>query len=271
MLCWSIFPEILHSHCAPAQIGLPSWISAGGVGVDTAFDYGDQATIKKVIANHRDSFFITTKVPAGFGQQPGDCDADPSVSIGYLKKDLEQLGVDQVDLVLLHAPCQLFRKGKVANATASNNALWQGLKTALDQNLTRAIGVSNYNSDVLGVLVGPVPSVNQCEMSINGSFGQAGHDDKTIAYCQQKGIVYESYGAMKGCPFSDKKTMDIAASYKKSVAQVCLRWVLDRGAIIASGTGSDPATAPEYAKENLDIFDFSLKKEEIAYLNEFSS
>jgi diketogulonate reductase-like aldo/keto reductase len=249
--------------------GLPSWISAGGVGIDTAYDYQDQADIKKILGRDRSKFFITTKIPAGFGQESGDCRADPNVALDYLKKDIEQLGVQQVDLVLLHAPCELFQKGKVENATASNNALWQGLQEALSKNLTRAIGVSNYNSDILAALGGPVPAVNQCEMSINGSFGQPGHDDKTIAYCAKKGITYESYGAMKGCPFSDTKTQAIAAAHKKSVAQVCLRWVLDRGAIIASGTGADATAAAGYAKENLDIFDFTLSSSDMKYLDDY--
>ena len=88
-------------------------------------------------------------------------------------------------------------------------------------------------------------------------------------FTTQNKIVYESYGAMKGCPFTDKKIAAIAASHKKSVAQVCLRWVLDRGAIIASGTGSEATAAAGYAKENLDIFDFALTAEDMKYLNNF--
>ena len=63
---------------------------------------------------------------------------------------------------------------------------------ALEQNLTRAIGVSNYKTADLKALEGPKPSVNQCQMSI------AQRDDDTIGYCQASGIVYESYQTLKG-------------------------------------------------------------------------
>ena len=213
-------------------------------------DYQDQTKIAKIIASEkRESYFVTTKIPAGFGQEASDCNADPAVALKYIETNIKQLGVEYVDLVLLHAPCQLFKKAPVANATASNNALWQGLQQALARNLTRAIGVSNYNSEVLSALESPVPAVNQCEMSINGSFGQPGHDDATIAYCAANGIQYESYGAMKGCPFSDARAQAIASKHGKSVAQVCLRWTLQRGAIVATGTGATAASAAGYAKE----------------------
>ena len=64
---------------------------------------------------------------------------------------------------------------------------------AKKQGLVRSIGVSNYFAGELAALVGEVPAINQCEMSISG------YDNATIQYCQQHGIVYESYGAMRGC------------------------------------------------------------------------
>ena len=80
--------------------------------------------------------------------------------------------------------------------------------------------------------------------------------------------VYESYGAMRGCPFSDPDLGAIAAAHKVSPAQVCLRWVLQHGAVIASGTGSNATTAGTYSKENLGIFDFELSDAEMMKLND---
>lgn len=251
------------------SVGLPSWLAAGGTGIDTAYDYKDQDQIKEVLKSvKRDSVFITTKIPAGLGHDSGDCRADPNVALDYVKDDIKELGVKQVDLVLLHAPCDR-SKHKVKNATESDNALWAGLKTALEKGLTRAIGVSNYDHTHLAALSGDVPSVNQCEMSISGSFGQKGHDDATIKYCQDHGIVYESYGALKGCPFDDDHLGKIAAHHHKSVAQVCLRWTLQRGAVVTAGTGGNATSAAAYAKENLDIFSFELNSTQMAYLNNF--
>jgi len=89
--------------------------------------------------------------------------------------------LQHVDLVLLHAPCEY--KFTVKDPAASNNALWTGLQKALSANLTRAIGVSNYKVKQLQELNGPVPSLNQCEMSVNGSFMQPAHDDGTCSSC----------------------------------------------------------------------------------------
>ena len=94
-----------------------------------------------------------------------------------------------------------------------------------------------------------------------------GHDDVTIKYCQDNGIVYQSYGAMRGCPFTDPKVEAIATAHGVSTAQVCLRWVLQRGAVIASGTGANATTAPEYTRENLAIFNFTLAPADMATLN----
>ena len=76
-----------------------------------------------------------------------------------------------------------------------NAALWQGLEMALEQNLTRSIGVSSYNAKDLEALLKTAkvkPALNQCDMSLKD------HDDTTIDYCQKNGITYEAFYAMKG-------------------------------------------------------------------------
>lgn len=254
------------------SVGLGPFLDAGGVGVDTAFDYHDQRNISAVFASKktdRGEVFLTTKIPAGFGNST-DCDPDPEVSVRYVTQNLKELGVKQVDLVLLHAPCEKMNErqpGTVKDPVASDNALWRGLEETLKRGLTRAIGVSNYKIANLKALEGTVPAVNQCEMSITGSFGQPGVDNATIAYCEAKQIQYEAYGVLKGCPFDDEGAQAIADRLGKSLAQVCLRWVLDRGAIAAAGTGANASTVGPYAEENLQVYDFSLDAADMAYLN----
>ena len=91
----------------------------------------------------RDSLFITTKVPAGFGNStdclPGQAGIDSAVN--YVHENLRELGVTQVDLVLVHRPCQ---SKQTHDIKGSNQALWDGMLEVLKQNLTRAIGISNY-------------------------------------------------------------------------------------------------------------------------------
>lgn len=264
-----VMPTINLGTCCGSEpkVGLSPWLAAGGVGIDTAYDYHDQQDIASIIhspsAPPRESLFITTKIPAGFGNST-DCDADPMIAVNYIKENLRELGIAQVDLALVHRPCQ---SHQTKDPVASNNALWKGMQMALAQNLTLAIGVSNYEKKDLEALdrTGAVPAVNQCDMSVTK------HDDETIAYCQANGIVYEAYFAMKGCPFDNAQAKSIAANHNVSVAQVCLRYILDRGAAIACGTGADPSSVGPYATENLDIYDFQLTADEVATLNKIKA
>jgi len=243
------------------SVGLTPWFQAGGRGIDTAWDYKDQPVIGNILKQStsppRSEVFILTKIPAGFGNS-SDCNADPSIAMRYVQDDISQLGVKQVDLVLLHAPCP--------NNPAGNNALWKGLEQALAAGLTRAIGVSNYNAAQLAALkvTTTKPALNQCRMGVDF------HDDATIDYCQKNGIYYESYDALKGCPSTDSRVKAIAAAHSKTPFQICLRWVLERGCVVAAGTGNDPKTVGQYAKENLDIYDWKLTADEIATLNKIA-
>lgn len=247
-------------------VGLNPWLDAGGNGVDTAYDYGklcpggkqsDIAEIFETRQTKRTDVFITTKIPAGLGVTPGDClTATADTAVKQIKENLKELNVDQVDLVLLHAPCKL--GGDKANAK-----LWAGMEQALAQNLTRAIGVSNYKQkDLEALLQGATvkPAINQCEMSV------ASYSAGDIAYTQSQNITYEAYNAMKGCPFSDPSAQKIAAGHSVSVAQVCLRWIIQKGAVMAVGTGQNASTVGEYAKSDLDIFGFELTDDEMATL-----
>jgi diketogulonate reductase-like aldo/keto reductase len=253
-----IMPSMNLGTCCGSEpkVGLQPWLDAGGVGID----YHDQTDIAQIIKSvPRSSIFLTTKVPAGFGNKT-DCAADPNVALNYVRENLKELGVDQVDLALVHRPCQ---RSQTSDPAAANNALWKGMQQALALNLTRAIGVSNYKKADLEALDmgGAVPSVNQCQMSVTH------HDDESIAYCQSKGIVFESYFTMKGCPWNNADVKTIAANHNVSISQVCLRYVLDRGGAIAAGTGADPAKVGPYAAENLDIYGFALTADEMDTLS----
>jgi diketogulonate reductase-like aldo/keto reductase len=260
-----MMPKINLGTCCGSQpnVGLGPWLDAGANGIDTAYDYGkgvpggkqsDIAAVLKKRDVKREDVFITTKIPAGLGISPKDCAlATPESTVAQVKENLKELSVDYVDLVLLHAPCKI--GGEKANA-----ALWKGLEQALAQNLTRAIGVSSYKVKDLTALLTTaktIPAVNQCDMSATA------HDDETIAFSQAHNITYEAFFAMKGCPFNDPAAKKIATAHSKSVAQVCLRYVLQRGCVMATGTGDDSSTCASYAKEDTDIFDFVLTDAEM--------
>ena len=273
------------------SIGVAPWLAAGGVGIDTANDYRDQPAIAaalKATNVTRDKIFLTTKVPAGVGVMSStaklDCSLDPHRSLNVLQDNLKQLEMSHVDLVLLHGPCELQGATAAIDPAKANAAQWQGLQMALAQGLTRSIGVSNYNiSHLKALLVAPtttvIPAVNQCQMSINGSafcFPQTGvclhgpgHDDATLAYCAAHNITYEAYDVMSGCPFKDVRLNAIAKRHRMSAAQVCFRWTLQRGAIIATGTGHNASKAAAHSVDDLGTYapGFELTMQEMAYLD----
>ena len=72
--------------------------------------------------------------------------------------------------------------------------------------------------------------------------------------------------AGQGCPWTNPKVAAIAKAHSKSVAQICLRWVVDSGCVMAVGTGNNATTAGDYGKENYDIFDFMLTPAEMKTL-----
>eukprot|EP01062_Namystynia_karyoxenos_P008750 TRINITY_DN1308_c0_g1_i3.p2 TRINITY_DN1308_c0_g1~~TRINITY_DN1308_c0_g1_i3.p2 ORF type:complete len:272 (+),score=113.40 TRINITY_DN1308_c0_g1_i3:73-888(+) len=230
------------------SVGLGPWLDAGGNGIDAAWNYRDQPDIAKVLAEKkvdRSKLFITSKVPGG------NFTADDAFA--KVQDDLKQLAIRQLDLVLLHKP---------SGISAADAAQYRGLERALNMNLTRAIGVSNFNqAQIEGLQYKVKPAVNQCEMNVKK------HDDATIAYCQKEGIAYEAYHAMSGCDFSSSLLAQIAQAHNKSVSQVCLRYVLDRNCILAVGTGADPTKVGTYAKEDMDVFDFKLTADEVARIS----
>lgn len=259
-------PVVNLGTCCGSQpkVGLASWLAAGGRGIDTAYDYGKlvpggrESDIKAVLAKSsipRSDLFITTKIPAGYGIAIGSCSGGAKEAMTQVLENLKELGMKQVDLVLLHHPC---------HTDAQNQGLWAGLEQALAQGLTRSIGVSNYKQkDLEGLMAKATvkPAVNQCEMSV------ASYDAATIAYSQSQNITYQAFNAMKGCPFTSAPMAKITAAHSVGASQVCLRWVLQRGAVMAVGTGANATTAAEYAKEDLDLFGFELTEAEMDVLN----
>ena len=127
-------PRVSLGTCCGSQpkIGLDAWLKAGGRGVDSAYDYGKtvsgglQSEVRKVLEAsgvQRKDVFITTKIPAGLGFFSGFCVGGSKKALAFVKQDLRELGIEQADLVLLHAPCLL---------RSNTQALWRG-KLTLDE------------------------------------------------------------------------------------------------------------------------------------------
>ena len=253
------------------EVGLAPWVNAGGIGIDTAIGYRDQpqiAAMLKQIGVARSSVYITSKTAAGCGKVP-DCAADPNVTVASIKTSMQQLGVEYIDLMLLHRPCQQLGKAcsidpgaaatqgnctgpdLIGNPTVANNALWTGMQEAQKQGLVRSIGVSNYNAAELQALQGAVPVVNQCEMSVSGV------DKVTLKYCQEHNIVYESFGTLRGCDWTATAVAAAAAAHAVSAAQVCIRWAVSNATMVlehCAGVSPDSDERETFALECAALF-----------------
>ena len=177
-------------------------------------------------------------------------------------KDLKEIGVDYVDLMLLHWPCD------TPEETAAQYAQLQGLLAA---GTARAVGVSNFNASLIQGLVGhPAvtvkPVVNQCGFSV-GSHDAAfrGGDDATRAWCQANGIAYEAYSPLGGGKIDvlgNQHVGAIAKAHGVGAAQVALRWIAQQGALMATSANNSA-----YLAEDLDIYGFELTDAEMSTLS----
>ena len=95
----------------------------------------------------------------------------------------------------------------------------------------------------------------------------AEREDEMLQYCQEQGIIFEAYEAMRHCPFSDPRVQNISQAHGVGVSQICLRWVLQKGAAMAVGLGKNVTTMAAYAKEDLDLYGFALTDVEMALLD----
>jgi diketogulonate reductase-like aldo/keto reductase len=208
--------------------------------IDTAQAYGNEASVGKALRDSgvpREDIFITTKFYPG-GRDP--------VADG--EESLRKLGVDQVDLYLVHWP-----QGGPVRA-------WPGMQQAQERGLTKSIGVSNFSAaqlDEVIALGGAAPVVDQVQ------FSAVEYRRGLLEACQRHGIVLEAYSPLgTGKHLSNKRVTEIARRVGRTPAQVLLRWCLQHGAPIIP-----KSTHRERIEENAQVFDFTLSEEDMATLD----
>jgi 2,5-diketo-D-gluconate reductase A len=224
-------------------------LAAGYRHIDTAEAYRNEAGVGRAIAASgvpREELFVTTKVWISHAGEESTRDA--------CGKSLERLGLDQVDLYLIHQPF-----GDYYGA-------WRAMEQLLAQGLVRSIGVSNFYPDRLYDLnrhVDVTPMVNQIETH---PFFQRGEDQAVMA---ELGVQHESWGGFaegRNGIFTHPVLSPIAEAHGKTVAQVIGRWLIQRRIV------SIPKSVhPERMAENIDVFDFALTDDEMAQISELDT
>jgi 2,5-diketo-D-gluconate reductase A len=209
--------------------------------IDTAASYGNEEAVGKAIKNSgikREDLFITTKL---WIQSDGYEWAKKS-----FENSLKRLQLDYLDLYLIHQPM-----GDVYGE-------WRAMQELYKEGKVRAIGVSNFHPDRLIDLIVHneiVPAVNQIETH---PFHQ---QNDTQKFLQENGVQIESWGPFaegKNNIFHNELLLSIGKKYNKSIAQVVIRWLTQRGVVAIP-----KSVRLRRMEENFNIFDFELSAEDM--------
>ena len=208
--------------------------------IDTAQAYRNERSVGKALRDSglpRDEVFITTKFDPG-GTDP----------VAEAEQSLRNLGVDQVDLYLVHWP----QRGPTW--------AWPGMERARERGLTKSIGVSNFDAGDLDQVIaaGSVPpAVNQIQFSARE------YRRGLLEACRRHGIVAEAYSPLgTGRHLGNRQVRKIAERTGRTPAQVLLRWCLQHGVPVIP-----KSTHRERIEENARIFDFTLSETDMAELD----
>lgn len=213
--------------------------------IDTAAIYKNEEGVGEAIRRSgipRDEIFVTTKLWNNAQQ--------PDAARAAIHESLHRLGLDYVDLYLIHWPVPMFDEYVGA---------WETLLEFREQGLARSVGVSNFNPDHLDRIIsatGETPVVNQIE--VHPTFART----DLIAYHDSLGIKTESWSPLgQGSALQRPEIIDIAAEVGRTPAQVTIRWHIERGLIVFPRS-----VTPARIQENFDVFDFSLTPDQMALL-----
>jgi len=207
-------------------------LEAGYRHIDTAMMYRNEKSVGAAIRRSglpREELFVTTKI------LPTRRNAAEQ-----LERSLERLGLDHVDLYLVHWPL-----------AAGNTSLWRKLESLHERGLAREIGVSNFGRRRLQSLLARAarrPAVNQV------LFNPFRFRRALLDYCRDEGIAFEAYSPLaRGKGLDDPAIAEAAARHGRTPAQVVLRWAVQHGAIVIP-----KSSRRERIVENAQIFDFEL-------------
>jgi 2,5-diketo-D-gluconate reductase A len=224
-------------------------LAAGYRSIDTAAAYRNEEAVGRAIAASgipRSELFITTKL---WIQDSGEGNARRA-----FEASLKRLGLDSVDLYLIHQPLGDYYRS------------WREMQEINREGLAKAIGVSNFYPDRLVDLIQHneiTPAVNQIETH---PFNQRVADQ---AVMREHGVQIESWGPFaegQNNIFSNPVLSEIGAAYGKSVAQVVLRWLIQRDVVVIP-----KSVRAERMRENIDVFDFALSDDDMARIAELDT
>jgi len=217
-------------------------LEAGYRHLDTATVYGNEAEVGQALRESglvREDVFVTTKCPPHLGDQ----------ALDTLKRSLELLGTEHVDLWLIHWPAD---EGPSVD-------MWRAFVEAREAGLARDIGVSNFDAamvDEITAATGVAPAVNQIEWS------PLLFDAAVLDAHRERGVVLEGYSALRGGTLDHPTVVRIAERLGRTPAQVIIRWHLQHGVVVIP-----KSVNPERIRSNADVAGFELSAEDMSALD----
>ena len=220
--------------------------------IDTALVYGNEASVGQAIRDSgiaRDELFVTTKLPA-------EIKSADEVFAAF-ETSMERLGLEYVDLYLIHAPWPWAERG--ADYRKENGEVWAQMEAIYNTGRAKAIGVSNFvvsDLEALFETAEVIPAVNQIRYFIGNM------QEDTVALSKEKGILVQAYSPLAtGALLNNPQITAIAEKYGKSVSQISLRFVLQNGLLPLP-----KSTNEGRIKQNADL-DFEISADDMDYLN----
>ncbi|TAH74969.1 MAG: aldo/keto reductase [Anaerolineaceae bacterium] len=202
-------------------------LEAGYRHIDTAMAYGNEESVGKAIRDSgiaREEIFVTTKLPA---EKKGHEIAHES-----FKKSLASLGLDYIDLYLIHAPWPWHNIGQ--DCTQGNIDSWKAFEEIYDSGKVKAIGISNFEPKHIEPILAMckhVPMVNQIRFHIGD------RQEEVVDYCNKHDILITAYSPLAtGRILDDKAIVDMAAKYKVTSAQLCIRYCIQKDMVVIPKT-----------------------------------
>jgi diketogulonate reductase-like aldo/keto reductase len=203
--------------------------------VDTARIYDNEHSVGEAVCRGpvpREELFVTTKL--------WNADHGYDRAISACRRSLDALGLEYVDLYLIHWPVEGLRGDS-----------WRALEALYEEGLCRSIGVSNYMIRHLEELLDScrvVPAVNQVE------FSPFLFQEALLEFCREAGIVIEAYSPLtKAQRLTDPRLVAIAERHQRTTAQILIRWALQHDMVVLP-----KSEHPARIQENAAVFDFEL-------------
>lgn len=220
--------------------------------IDTAKAYGNEKSVGRAIKDFgiaREDVFVTTKLPA-------ECKGY-EVAKKCFEESLSDLGLDYIDLYLIHAPWPWDKMGM--DCTEGNIESWKAMEEIYESGKVRAIGISNFSPEHIQPILDNckiVPMVDQISYHIGN------RQEHIVAKCKEHNIQLMAYSPLAtGGLVNDEYVAKIAEKYNATIPQICVRYCIQKGAIAIP-----KSTKEERIISNVQV-DFEISDEDMTYLD----